>query len=59
MLLANIIGQLPIINPYTNQPATPKLNKLYIGSDTPDKSRVFQEWRACGTNAYVVKNADK
>lgn len=57
MLLAAIIGQLSMSNPYTSQPNTPVLNRLYMGSEMPDKSRVFNECNAWGTNATVVSNA--
>ena len=55
MPFARITGQLVIIKPYMNQPNTPKLNKLYMGSEMPDKSRDFHECRACGTKEKVVK----
>jgi hypothetical protein len=59
MTFAATIGQLAIFTPYIIQPSTPVLNMLYMGSETPDKSRVFHECNACGTKAKVVKNAEK
>ena len=59
MVFAITIGQLAIDSPYITQPATPVLNMLYMGKETPDKSRVLHECSACGTKANVVKNAEK
>lgn len=30
-----------------------------MGSETPDKSRDFHEWKACGTKENVVKKAEE
>lgn len=30
-----------------------------MGSETPDKSRVFHECKACGTKENVVKKAEE
>lgn len=41
--LAIMTGILRISMPYISQNATPSVNKAYMGSEMPDKSRVRQD----------------
>ena len=54
---AKIKGQVSIMIPYTSHKPTPVVNKLYIPTDIPERSRVRQDWMACGRKAIVVKKA--
>lgn len=47
MLLATILGKLPMIKPDTGHIAAPRVNSAYMDCEMLERSRIRQDFQTC------------